>query len=133
MFSWLDLSLWIVGYRSNQRSWDFRPPFAKVSTVIDACNGNFKLTVSGFWRTLTLESSAPTATFAYISIPTEEGYSTKGGVESFSATTTVKLFWHTPWEYLFGWEHFLEEKSFKNAALEFGADYQCPDGLDLGL
>lgn len=121
------LELWVMGYRSDRLRWSFGP-LAHVITDIDACNGILKLTMKNWWHTITLESSAPLETFGNVSIPTEEGFVSDSGIESFSATTIIRTFWHIPLlGNLFGWENYIEEKTFRNSALEFGAGYQCSD------
>ncbi len=116
----------LAGYRSGQVSMDFKPvPFSTVDKEINACAGTLRIRFRTPTQTLTIDASAPPATFAPVSIPTETGFTQNGGAESFSTTMKVAVFAHDPLAGMAGIERLIEERTFRNAALEFGADYAC--------
>lgn len=118
---------WIVGYRSPAISWDFQffVPGAVAAAERDACAGTFSLKLRDPFRTLILEASAPPESFGDVSIPTEEGFVARKGGESFSATIEAAAFWHIPLGDLAEIEFPIEERTFHNAALEFGNGFEC--------
>ncbi len=121
------LTTWLVGFRSPAVAWDFRAsiPGTIFHSEIDACSGQYFLQATNAVQTLTIEASAPLDTFASVSIPTEDGYRPNGGIESFSADIIVRAYRHDPLGGLLGIKRLVDEQFFTNAALEFGADYQC--------
>lgn len=118
---------WIVGYRSPGLTWDFPffVPGTSAVTEMDACAGTFRMRLRDPFRTLILEASAPPDSFGDVSIPTEDGFVPERGGESFTATIEASAFWHIPLGDLAEVEFPVEERTFYNAALEFGNGFEC--------
>jgi hypothetical protein len=119
---------WIVGYRSPAVSWNFQffVPGSTATTVMDPCAGTFYMKLRDPFRTLIYDASAPVDSFGDVSIPTEDGFVTQKGGESFSATVEVTASWHIPLGDLADVEFPIEERVFHNAVLEFGNEFVCP-------
>lgn len=117
---------WILGYHSPSLSWDFNfaEPGTVIKTDVNACEGILHLTARTPMRTLEITASAPLSSYGEVGIPTAEGFISNGAIESFSATIEVKAYQHTPWGGLFSNGRLVEEQTFTNAVLEFGADYK---------
>eukprot|EP00026_Physarum_polycephalum_P007530 Phypoly_transcript_07593.p1 GENE.Phypoly_transcript_07593~~Phypoly_transcript_07593.p1 ORF type:complete len:336 (+),score=43.56 Phypoly_transcript_07593:209-1216(+) len=66
---------WLIGYRSPNASWNFRPQ--DVPTLftphIDGCNGTFQIEANHLDETLKIFISAPVATFTPLAIPSQQG------------------------------------------------------------
>ncbi|UCE71510.1 MAG: hypothetical protein JSU99_09515, partial [Nitrospiraceae bacterium] len=120
---------WILGYRSENLSWDysFHIPGTTLKTEMDACAGTLRMEARDLFRTLIFDASAPPDSFGDVSIPTEDGFVTEAGGESFSATVSVSAFWHLPILGDLGIEWPIEEQVFYNAALEFSNGYACEE------
>jgi hypothetical protein len=118
---------WIVGYRSPAVSWNFQffVPGSVATTVMDPCAGTFYMELRDPFRTLVFDASAPAGSFGDVSIPTEDGFITQKGGESFSATVRVTASWHIPLGDLADVEFPIEERVFENAVLEFGNGFNC--------
>jgi len=114
------LSAWIAAFRSPLVSWDFifSMPAAVVYTERDACEGTFLFEITDPTRTLLFDASAPPDSFGPVSSPSEDGFQPDNGIESFSATVRVSA--HEGGV-------LLDERVFTNAALEFGAEFTCPE------
>ncbi len=120
---------WIVGYRSPGLSWNFQffIPGQTATTLMDPCAGTFYMKLRDPFRTLIFDASAPPGSFGDVSIPTEDGFITQKGGESFSATVEVTASWHIPLGDLAEVEFPIEQRVFRNAVLEFGNGFVCPD------
>jgi tocopherol cyclase-like protein len=116
------MTAFLVGIHTSKISWDFKPQQGTVfKTQINSCSGNFSIALARPGRKLIIESKADINTFAKVSIPTPTGFVSGGGVESFSATTTIEAYKVN----ILGIHTLVEKKTFKNAALEFGSNYMC--------
>ncbi len=120
---------WIVAYRSPNVSWNFQffIPGMTATTRMDPCAGTFYMKLRDPFRTLIYDASAPPGSFGDVSIPTEDGFITQKGGESFSATVEVTASWHIPLGGLADVEFPIESRVFHNAVLEFGNGFVCPD------
>lgn len=119
----LKFTSWLVGIRGKKVKWDFRHSRlgTKFTTVIDACKGKFELMANDSRHQIKLKAQAAINSFASVSIPTKKGFKKNGGIESFGASVEIKAYLKK------GAKKVLQEVLFfKNAALEFGANYMCP-------
>jgi hypothetical protein len=117
----VELHSYMVGFKNGDRSYEFSlaiDPRTQFVQKVDACSGRFELEAySGDYR-MRLRAQAPTDSFAFVSIPTENGYQPEGGMESFRGAVRIEIFRND----LFS-QAKIEDFSFADAALEFGADY----------
>jgi len=120
---------WILGYRSERLSWDYRfsIPGSTLTTEMDACAGTLHMEARDLFRTLIVDAAAPPDSFGSVSIPTQEGFVAETGGESFSATVVVSASWHLPIPGCPDIEYPIEQQVFYNAALEFGNGYGCQE------
>jgi len=118
---------WIVGYRAPGVSWNFQffIPGSVATTEMDPCAGTFYMKLRDPFRTLIFDASAPPGSFGDVSIPTEDGFITQKGGESFTATVEVTASWHIPLGALSETEFPIDERVFHNAVLEFGNGFNC--------
>ncbi|MCK5584072.1 MAG: hypothetical protein KAI33_09780, partial [Elusimicrobiales bacterium] len=121
-FGIFKMTAFLAGFHTPKISWDFKPQQGTVfKALINGCEGTFSIALASRGRNLIIESAANINTFSKVSIPTPEGFVSDGGEESFSATTTIEAYEVN----MAGVHRLVEKKTFKNAALEFGADYMC--------
>lgn len=130
----LGVEAFLVGYRSEACSVDFRPPFALrvagwspfMSYATDWDARGFEMSVQGLWRKLTVRATAPRGTFFALSAPFADGHELNALGESFQAVLEVKVYeggLFSPWR-------LVHEDRFEGASLEFGGDYYPPRGTD---
>jgi hypothetical protein len=72
------------------------------------------------FRTVLIEATAPTNSFASVSIPTSNGWKIGDGGQSFSATVRIRAYSHKLLKGLLGWMKKVADRVFQNACLEFG-------------
>lgn len=115
---------YMVGYRSGALSIDFAPIdllTSSFSDEIDACRHQFELIASNSIYELKIEAVAPKETFAELSIPTAQGYTPGGAIESFATRVRATLYKKTG-PFFYQTLEVVEVREFDNAALEFGAN-----------
>ncbi len=119
-FSLFVLNAWIAAYRSPTISWDFRfsMPGVGFYTERDACAGTFVFEITDATRVLSFAAVAPPDTFGEVSTPSEDGFAPQSGGESFSATMAVEAYVNGT---------LADQRTFYNAALEFGTGYMCQE------
>jgi hypothetical protein len=114
---------YMLGYRSNGRSIDFRLGQGFSDSFvddIDSCSRKFTLEADNDSYMLQLTASADPKSFAALSIPTDTGYQPSGAIESFATKIEVKLFKKSGGLFTPSYD-LVETRVFEQAALEFGA------------
>ena len=128
----LGMKAFLLGYRSKDLNFDFRPPFAVrvagigpfMSEKVDWDNRTFRLSIQSFRRKITVEASAPKGSFFSLSPPFPEGHRENFLGQSFQAKVKVVIYesgWFSPWR-------LVREDFFEGASLEFGGAYYPPAG-----
>ncbi len=123
----LGMEAFLLGYRSKDLKFDYRPPFAVrfaglspfMSYTTDWENRSFELTLQSFRRKINVKAVAPKGTFFPLSPPFPEGHRENYLNQSFQAKVEVKIYesgWLSPWE-------LVREDHFEDGSLEFGAEY----------
>ena len=98
---------YLIGYRSSNLHWDFRPPFAMsiwplpsfMRVEHDSRAGTFKLTVRSFTRKLVITEDAPLDSFMGLACPLADGHEPMFAYESFVARTQIEA-----WERAYPWQ-----------------------------
>lgn len=123
----LGMEAFLLGYRSKDLNFDFRPPFALrfagMSPFFSYSNNwderTFEMSVQSFSRKISVKASAPKGSFFSLSSPFPEGHRENFLGQSFEATIEIKVFessWFGPWR-------LIREDKFEEASLEFGGAY----------
>src|SRR3989339_157784 len=116
----VNLTAFLAGIHTSKIKWDFRPQQGTLfKSIINGRRRTLSLIMAKPGKQLVIESSAPKKSFAYVSIPTANGFVKNGGIESFLATTSLYAYEVD----VSGKATLVESKIFNNAALEFGANY----------
>ena len=125
----------LVGYRSAQYQWDFRPPFATGISVLspflrvrhDSREGLVELEVRTFFRKLRIVARAPPDSFVGLPAPMKDGHVQRFSFESFRATVWTELATRRlPWDDWVSVEAGylgVTEEGVPCGALEFGGSY----------
>lgn len=118
----------LVGYRSEDINFDFKPPFALelfgispfMSSQVHWGERNLELDVSSMTKRLIITAKAPQNSFFTLGAPFAEGHREDALAESFRATATVIVYQRSslfmPWKEL-------RREIFERASLEFGGAY----------
>ena len=128
----LGMEAFLLGYRSKDLSFDFRPPFAVrlaglgpfMSYTTDWQNRTFQLNVQSFRRKISVKASAPEGSFYSLSAPWPEGHQENLMGQSLEARVEVRIYesdWLGPWR-------LVREDTFERGSLEFGGAYYPPAG-----
>ncbi|KAI0792505.1 hypothetical protein C8Q75DRAFT_753183 [Abortiporus biennis] len=129
------VNAYLIGYRSPNLHWDFRPPFAMALGPISpflkvkhfSNSGIVDITVQTFTRKLVIRIQAPVETFFSFPAPLKEGHRLGYAYESFRAKVWVEC-WTRKWP----WSTWIKieegqcgvsEQGVPCAALEFGGSY----------
>ena len=121
-FGAFKMTSYLVGFHTQKISLDFKPQQGTFfKTFINGCNGNFSMVIARYGKQLVIDSSTDAKSFGKVTIPTAKGFARNGGVESFSARTTIEAYEVG----VTGNSTLIEKKTFTNSALEFGANYMC--------
>jgi hypothetical protein len=123
----LGLEAFLLGYRSKDMNFDFRPPFAVrvagfspfMSYAVDWENRSFDLTVQSFRRKVMVHAVAPKGSFFPLSPPFPEGHRSNYLNQSFQANIEIKMYesgWFGPWK-------LVRQDLFEGGSLEFGGNY----------
>lgn len=118
----LKTRLYLVGYRSRQANLDFNPTRDWAVTydeTIDATEGTFQFRAERDRYRLEVMASASPDTFASLSIPTLQGFTPNGAIESFNASVKTTLSLNRGTKLLPDWV-VVETQTFEQAGLEFG-------------
>ncbi|QIX01929.1 hypothetical protein AMS68_007446 [Peltaster fructicola] len=129
----MGMEAFLIGYRSKQHNFDFRPPFslrvAGMSPFMwykqDWETRSFQMSVQDFWRKIEVKIRAPKGTFFSLSAPFSDGHRPNFLGESFQAVLDIKIYEAT----LFSWK-LVGEDHFESVSLEFGGDYYPPRGSE---
>lgn len=130
----LGMEAFLMGYRSKDMNFDFRPPFAlRIAGISpfmtyqpDWNARSFSLSVQSLRRKLSLSISAPKGSFFSLSAPFPDGHRRNYLGESFQAVLELRIFESgllTPWR-------LVRADRFDNASLEFGGEYYDPRGSE---
>ncbi len=130
----LGMEAFLLGYRSKDLNFDFRPPFATrlaglspfMAYTTDWESRTFELSVQSFRRKITVKAVAPKGTFFPLSPPFQDGHRENYLNQSFNAKVEIKIYesgWLSAWQ-------LVGEDSFNGASLEFGAGYYPPAGTE---
>ncbi|KAK5168224.1 uncharacterized protein LTR77_006793 [Saxophila tyrrhenica] len=130
----LGMEAFLLGYRSKDLNFDFRPPFATriaglspfMSYTTDWENRAFELSIQSFRQKIVVKAVAPKGTFFPLSPPFDDGHRENYLNQSFQATVEIKIYesgWLSPWQ-------LVREDSFSEASLEFGGGYYPLAGSD---
>ena len=128
----LGVEAFLLGYRSPDLNFDFRPPFALrflgmgpfVSYKMDWNTRSFELNVQSFRQKIEVQAQAPRGTFFPLSAPFPDGHRANYLNESFQTKVTIKIYesgWISQWR-------LVREEIFENSSLEFGGEYYPPAG-----
>lgn len=128
----LGVKAFLLGYRSSDLNFDFRPPFAVrmlgigpfMSYSMDWEKRTFDLSVQSFKRKIAIHASAPVGSFYSLSPPFAEGHRENYLGQSLRAKIEVKIYesgWIGAWR-------LVREDVFEGGSLEFGAGYYPPAG-----
>ncbi|KAK3684563.1 hypothetical protein LTR37_020166 [Vermiconidia calcicola] len=104
----LGMEAFLLGYRSNDLNFDFRPPFAS------------------FRRKITVKAVAPKGTFFSLAPPFQDGHRENFLGQSFQADVKIKIYesgWVSQW-------NLVREDHFEGASLEFAGGYYPPAGSE---
>lgn len=117
------LTTWLAAYHSSRVKWQFRPtlPGTEFITEIDSCKGSFSMIAKDQLRKLQIKATSLPENFVELSVPTDRGFS-PNAEESFATTVEIKAYVKLPF---FGYLK-VDQYTFNDAALEFGAGYRCP-------
>ncbi|RZA24665.1 MAG: hypothetical protein EOP10_09200 [Proteobacteria bacterium] len=118
----VDLHAWLAGYRSPKENWTIRfsDPLTKITTEQDPCAGEFHFKAKRPGLEVEIDAKANPDTFGPVAVPTRDGFVENNGAESFSATLVVKTY-----RLRLKGRELTDERTFSNAALEFGARSYC--------
>lgn len=120
---------YMVGYRSRLVSTDFNAGqgfSTSFDDQIDSCGRRFILETKNSDYKLLIDAHADPKTFTDLSIPTKNGYEQNGAIESFVATIKTKLYRIQGSRFAPRFD-LLEEQTFTQAGLEFGAKLKACD------
>lgn len=129
----IPIKTYLVGFRSLKveayfqlgQMFDF-----EFQDVIDPCRGEFKIRMTNGEHIMILKAKADPKSFASVSIPTKNGYETRGGIESFTTDIDVEIHNNNWVKDFVSVSSLIEKVKFKKAALEFGAAFmdqsKCP-------
>lgn len=131
----LGMEAFLLGYRSQDINFDFRPPFATriagispfMSYKPDWETRSFGLSIQSFRRKITMKAVAPKGTFFPLTPPFPEGHRENYLNQSFRAKIEVKIYesgWLSPWQ-------LVREDTFEDGSLEFGAGYYPNAGTEM--
>lgn len=121
-----NIKTYLVGYKSKKVNADFQIGQlfdANFQDKIDPCRGQYILEASNGEYLMKLKASADPKSFGTVSIPTENGYKSHGGMESFSAEIDVEIYQNSWIQKSFQKNLLVEKRKITRAALEFGAEY----------
>ncbi|EMD01192.1 hypothetical protein BAUCODRAFT_201390 [Baudoinia panamericana UAMH 10762] len=107
----LGMEAFLLGYRSEDLTVDFRPPFAVrvaglspfMSYTADWERRTFELSVQGLWQKLEIKAVAPQGSFFSLSSPFPEGHRENFLGQSFQARIEVRVFESETWWPWGGW------------------------------
>lgn len=130
----LGMEAFLLGYRSDDLNFDFRPPFALrigglspfMSYKPDWEKRSFELSLQSFRRKITVKAVAPEKTFFPLSPPFPGGFRENYLNQSFQAKIEIKIYesgWMSAWR-------LVREEVFESGSLEFGAGYYPLAGTD---
>ncbi|MCK6599799.1 MAG: hypothetical protein L6Q37_15640 [Bdellovibrionaceae bacterium] len=121
-----NVKTYLVGYKSKNINADFQVGQlfdVSFQDKIDPCHGQYALEASNGEYLMKLKANADPKSFGSVSIPTENGYKSHGGMESFSAEIDVEIYQNSWIQKSFQKKLLIEKIKITKAALEFGAEY----------
>ena len=122
---------YLLGYRSENLQWSFRPPFTLmpfgfatpfVAETFDSKMGTAHFEVCSLMRKLVVEVESPSDHDGWLGLacPLKDGHGNTSAYETFEGDIRVKAY-QRGWGF-WGW-NLVEDTTFEHAAVEFGGDY----------
>lgn len=125
-FSFISVNAYLIGYRNQAQnlSLDFRPDNSIINARINGCLGYVNMSVNSLMYKMEINLAAPVSTLSSCLLGPETHGFVRACVESYDAEATITVSKRSflPFQY-----NIVEQKTFKNIALEFGGHNVCND------